>query len=174
MLRGASSFDAVEARGDPLASAALSALAVLAPSPLAAHTHEAAIRLAGLGVTHPSAAQLGTLSVDSAAAGADDGTEMILAVLERPGSRDRQVLLLGIDTATDALIECMLTPALPRREAERMLRKPTTDPDAPLLAPLATGELVARVIAAGSARDLGIALASEAAPALPIIARALT
>jgi hypothetical protein len=96
-------------------------------------------------------------------------------VLARPGSRDRQVLVLGIDMAIDALIECMLTPPLPRREAERLLRKPTNDPDAPPLAPLATEELAARVIAtAGRARDLGIALGSDAAPVLPIIARALT
>jgi hypothetical protein len=96
-------------------------------------------------------------------------------VLARPGSGDGQVLVLGIDMATDALIECMLTPPLPRREAERLLRKPTNDPDAPPLAPLATEGLAARVIAtAGRARDLGIALGSDAAPVLPIIARALT
>jgi hypothetical protein len=167
--------DAVQARADPIAAATLAALAVLAPSPLAAYAHEAAIRLAARGVTHPSAARIGTLSVDSAAAGADEDTEMIVAVLARPGSRDRQVLVLGIDMATDALIECMLTPPLPRREAERLLRKPTDDPDAPPLAPVTTEELTTRVIAtAGRARDLGIALGSDAAPVLPIIARALT
>jgi len=167
--------DAIEARADPIAAATLAALAVLAPSPLAAHAHEAAVRLASFGVTHPSVAQIGTLSVHSAAAGADDGTEMIVAVLARPGSRDRQVLVLGIDSATDALIECMLTPPLPRGEAEQLLREPTTDLDAWPLKPLATDELVARVIAtAGSACDLGIALGSEAAAVLPIIARALT
>jgi len=77
--------------------------------------------------------------------------------------------------ATDALIECMLTPPLPRREAERLLRKPTNDASAPPLAALAADELAARVIAtAACARDLGIALGSDAAPVLPIIARALT
>ncbi len=168
-------IDAIEARADPIASAALAALAVFAPSPLAAYAHDAAVRLAGREVTHPAVAQIGTLSVDSAAAGADDDTEMIVAVLARPGSRDRQVLVVGIDVANDALIECMLTPPLPRREAERLLRKPTNHPDAPPLAPLATEELAARVIVtAGRARDLGIALGSDAAPVLPIIARALT
>jgi hypothetical protein len=168
-------IDAIETRADPIASAALAALAVLAPSPLAAYAHEAAVRLAGRGVTHPAVARIGTLSVDSAAAGADEDTEMIVAVLARPGSRDRQVVVVGIDVANDALIECMLTPPLPRREAERLLRKPTNDPDAPPLAPLATEELAARVIAtAGHARDLGIALGSDAAPVLPIISRALT
>jgi hypothetical protein len=167
--------DAIQARADPIAAATLAALAVLAPSPLAAYAHEAAARLAGRGVTHPSVAQIGTLSVDSAAAGADEDAEMIVAVLARPGSRDRQVLVLGIDMTTDAMIECMLTPPLPRREAERLLRKPTDDPDAPPLAPVTTEELTSRVIAtAGRARDLGIALGSDAAPVLPIIARALT
>jgi hypothetical protein len=168
-------IDAIEARADPIASAALAALAVFAPSPLAAYAQEAAVRLAGRGVTHPSVARIGTLSVESAAAGADEDTEMIIAVLGRPGSRDRQVLVLGIDMATDALIECMLTPPLPRREAERLLRKPTSHPDAPPLAPLTTEGLAARVVAAaGRARDLDIALGSDAAPVLPIIARALT
>ena len=133
--------DAIEARADPIASAALAALAVLAPSPLAAYAHEAAVRLAARGVTHPSVARIGTLTVDSAVAGADQDTEMIVAVLARPGGRDRQVVVVGIDVATDALIECILTPPLPRREAGRLLRKPTSDPDAPPLAPLATEKL---------------------------------
>jgi hypothetical protein len=168
-------IDAIEARADPIASATLAALAVLAPSPLSAYAHEAAVRLAGRGVTHPSAARIGTLSVDSAAAGADEDTEMIVAVLARPGSRDRQVVVVGIDVENDALIECMLTPPLPRRKAERLLRTPTNHPDAPPLAPLATKELAARVITtAGRARELDIALGSDAAPVLPIIARALT
>jgi hypothetical protein len=167
-------IDAIEARADPIAAATLAALAVLAPSPLAAYAHQAGIRLAGRGVTHPSVARIGTLSVDAATAGADEDTEVIIAALARPGSRDLQVVVVGIDLATDALIECMLTPPLPRGEAARLLREPTNLPDAPPLAPLATEELTARVIAtAGCARDLGIALGSDAAPALPIIARAL-
>jgi hypothetical protein len=167
--------DAIAARGDPIAAATLAALAVLAPAPLAAYAREAAVLLAGRGVTHPALAQIGKLSVNSAAAGVDDDTEMIVAVLARPGSRDRQVLVLGIHMATGALVECMLTPPLPRREAERLLRKPTNDASAPPLAPLATDELAARVtVTAACARDLGIALGSDAAPVLPIIARALT
>ena len=148
---------------------------MLAPAPLAANAREAAVLLAGRGVTHPAVAHIGTLSVESAAAGADDDTEMIVVVLARPGSRDRQVIVLGIHSATDALIECMLTPPLPRGEAEQLLRKLTNDASAPPLAALATDELVARVTAtAACARDLGIALGSDAAPVLPIIARALT
>jgi hypothetical protein len=167
--------DAIAARADPIAAATLAALGVLAPAPLAAHAREAAVLLAGRGVTHPAVAHIGTLSVDSVAAGADDDTEMIVAVLARPGSRDRQVIVLGIDLANDALIECMLTPPLPHREAERLLRKLTNDASAPPLAPLAADELAARVTAtAARARDLGIALGSDAAPVLPIIARALT
>lgn len=167
--------DAIEARADPIASATLAALAVFAPSPLGAHAHEAAVRLADRGITHPSVPYIGTLSVDSAAAGADGDAEVIVALLARPGSRDRQVLIVGIDVATDALIECMLTPPLPRREAERLLRKPTKDPDAPPLAALTAAELAARLIAtAACARDLDIALGSDAAPALPIVARAVT
>jgi hypothetical protein len=167
--------DAIAARGDPIAAATLAALAVLAPAPLAAHAREAAVLLAGRGVTHPALAHIGTLSVDSAAAGVDEGTEMIVAVLARPGSRDRQVLVLGVHMATGALVECMLTPPLPRREAERLLRKLTNDAGAPLLAALAADELAARVTAAAAcARDLGIALGLDAAPVLPIIARALT
>jgi hypothetical protein len=167
--------DAIAARADPIAAATLAALAVLAPAPLAAHAREAAVLLAGRGVTHPAVADIGTLSVDSAAAGADEDTEMIVAVLARPGSRDRQVLVLGIHLATDALIECMLTPPLPRREAEQLLPKLASDASAPPLTTLATDELAARVTAtAACARDLGIALGSDAAPVLPIIARALT
>jgi hypothetical protein len=167
--------DAIGARGDPIAAATLAALAVIAPEPMAAHAHEAAGQLLCRGVTHPSVARIGTLSVESAAVGVDEGVEMIIAVLARPGSRDRQVLVLGIDLLTDALIECMLTPPLPRGEAERLLRKPTEDRGAPSLAPLSTDELGARVIAAAAcARDLGVALGSDAAPVLPIVARALT
>jgi hypothetical protein len=167
--------DAIGARGDPIAAATLAALAVFAPGPMAARAHEAAGQLLGRGVTHPSIARIGTLSVESVTVGVDEGVEMIIAVLARPGSRDRQVLALGIDVPTDALIECMLTPPLPRHEAERLLRKPTEDRGAPLLAPLATDELAARVIAAAAcARDLGVALSSDAAPVLPIISRALT
>jgi hypothetical protein len=167
--------DAIAARADPIAAATLAALAVLAPAPLAAHAREAAVLLAGRGVTHPAVARIGTLSVDSAVAGADEGTEMIVAVLARPGSRDRQVIVLGIHMATGALIECMLTPPLSRREAEQLLAKLTNDASAPPLAPLAADELAARVTAtAACARDLGIALGSDAAPVLPIIARALT
>ena len=167
--------DAIAARGDPIAAATLAALAVLAPARLASYAQDAAVRLAGGGVTHPAVAQIGTLSVESAAAGVDEGTEMIVAVLARPGYRDRQVLVLGIDVATDAVIECMLTPPLSRSEAERLLREPTSDVSAPPLAGLATNELAARVIGtAANARDLGIALGSDAAPVLPIIARALT
>jgi hypothetical protein len=131
--------------------------------------------LAGLGVTHPALAQIGTLSVDAAAADVEEGTEMIVAVLARPGSRDRQVLALGIHVATGALVECILTPPLPRREAERLLPKATNDASAPSLAALAADELAARVTAAAAcARDLGIALDSDAAPVLPIVARVLT
>ncbi len=167
--------DAVAARADPIAFATLTALAVLAPTPLAAYAHEAAVRLAALGVTHPAAGQIGTLSVRSVAGGGDGDAEMIVAVLARPGSRDRQVLVLGIDTATDALVECMLTPSMPRREAEQLSRSAANDLDAPALVPIPDGELAARVVAtAMSARDLHIALGSDVAPVLPVIARALT
>lgn len=167
--------DAIAARGDPIAAATLAAFAVFAPAPLAAHAREAAVLLAGRGVTHPAAADIGTLSVDSAAASVEEGTEMILAVLARPGSRDRQVLAVGIHMATGALVECMLTPPLPRREAERLLRDATNDASTPPPAALTADELTARVTTAGAcARDLGIALGSDAAPVLPIIARALT
>jgi hypothetical protein len=39
--------------------------------------------LAGHGVTHPAVADIGTLSVASAAAGADEDAAMIVAVLSR-------------------------------------------------------------------------------------------
>jgi hypothetical protein len=82
------------------------------------------------------------------------------------------VIVFGIHSATDALIECMLTPPLPRREADQLLPKLASDASAPSLAPLATEELAERVIAtAARARDLGIGLGSDAAPILPIIAR---
>jgi hypothetical protein len=85
-------IDAIEARADPIAAATL---AVLAPSPLAAYAHQAGIRLAGRGVTHPSVARIGTLSVDAATAGADEDTEVIIAALgtarqPRPAGRRRR------------------------------------------------------------------------------------
>jgi hypothetical protein len=76
--------DAIAARADPIAAATLAALGVFAPAPLAAYAHEAAVLLAGRGVTHPAVAQVGTLSVESAAARADADTEMIVAVLADP------------------------------------------------------------------------------------------
>ena len=85
-------IDSIEARADPIASGTLAALAVLAPSPLAAYAHEAASRLGDLGLTHPSAADVGTLAVDSVAVGVDDDAEIIVALLARPNSRARQAL----------------------------------------------------------------------------------
>ena len=167
--------DAIAARADPIAAATLTALAAFAPWPLAARAREAAGQLVERGITHPAAAQIGTLSVESAAVTTDEGAEMIIAVLARPGRRDRQVVALGIDVATDSLVECMLTPPLSRREAKRLLREPVEDPAAAPPRPLAPDELAARVIAAAAcAWDLDIALGSEAAPVLPIIERALT
>ncbi len=168
-------IDAIEKRADRIAAATLTALALLAPSRLASYAHEAAVRLGDLGLAPPSVADIGTLAVDSAAVGVDEGAEIIVAVLARPNNRARQVLVVGIDMGTDALIECMLTPPLPRREAERLLRGPTKDPSAPSMLPFAPTHLGARVSAAADhARDLDIALGSDVAPVLPIIARALT
>ena len=61
--------------------------------------------------------------------------------------------MLGIDVATDALIERMLTPLLSRSEAERLLREPTAT-SAPAAGRAATDELAARVI--GTAVALAI------------------
>ena len=77
--------DAVAARGDPIAAATLAARPCLHPRRWPAMRRMPAVRLAGRGVTHPSVARIGTLSVESAAAGVDQGTETIVAVLARPG-----------------------------------------------------------------------------------------
>jgi len=83
---------------------------------------------------------------------------------------------IGLSTPRDALAESTAPSSKHgRREAERLLRKPTNDASAPPPAALATDELVARVSStAACARDLGIALGCDAAPVLPIVARALT
>jgi hypothetical protein len=168
-------IDAIEARADPIASATLAALAVLAPSGLGAYAHEAAVRLDELGLAPPSVADIGTLGVDAAAVGVDADAEIFVAVLARPNSRARQVLVFVIDAGTDALVECVLTPPLTRREAERLLRDPLQDSSGLKMLPFATAHLRARVAAGvDRSRDLGIALGSDAAPTLRIIARALT
>lgn len=59
----------------------------------------------------------------------------------------------------------MLTPPLPHNEAERLLRDPADDASGPPLTALAADELADRVTAtAARARELGIALGSDAAP----------
>ncbi len=83
---------------------------------------------------------------------------------------------IGLSTPRNALAESTAPSSKHgRREAERLLRKPTNDASAPPPTGLAADELAARVAAtAACARDLGIELGSDAAPVLPIIARALT
>ena len=167
--------DAIEARADPIAAGVLAALAVLAPSRVAAHAHEAATRLREQGLLPPFADDVGTLAVDVAAVGFDGDAEILVATLARPNHSARQVLVLAIHAGTEALTECILTPPLARSKAEGMLRDPTGDNSVSSMLPFAAPHVRLRLSqAAECARRLDVALDSHIAPILPIVSRALT
>jgi hypothetical protein len=85
--------------------------------------------------------------------------------------------MLGIEheETGGALIECMLTPPMPAREARALLRALTAEPSAPPVDEIDPAELTRRAVAAARrSRRVGVALGSDAGPTLPIVSRALT
>jgi hypothetical protein len=105
-------LDAVEARGDTDAAGLLAALGVLGGEPLAARSRAAAQRLADKGIVSPIAGELGTLAVQEAARIDGPDAELLVALLRRPGAREVQAVLLGIEhqDVGDVLVRCSLTP----------------------------------------------------------------
>jgi hypothetical protein len=167
-------LDAIEARRDVNAVGVCAALAVLAAEPLAGHARARVQRLAGEGIVSDAAAAVGTLAVREAVRIESAGAELLVVLLARPGAREVQAAILGIEhqDTGGALVDCGLTPPAPVSEARELLEG-IEGAAAPR--PIAAEELAARVLAAARrAVEAGIALGHEAGPALPIISRALT
>ncbi|HEU0316007.1 MAG TPA: hypothetical protein VFR49_01690 [Solirubrobacteraceae bacterium] len=165
----------IERRGDEDAAGVLAALAVLASGETAVAARASLERLAGGGVTSSLTPRLGTATVREATRIAADGAELLVLVLGRPGTRRLQVAMLGIELeeTAGALVECVLTPPLPAREARSMLAEALAGGGTP--EPIGIEALAARVAAAAQrAKDLGVALGPEAALAMPVLGRALT
>lgn len=171
---GSAVVDALQARRDPNAAGVLAAFAALAPEPLAGQAHASAQRLAGEGIVSPAAAGVGTLAVQEAVRIDSANAELLVALLARPGERDLQAAILGIEhhETGGALVDCGLAPPAPVSEARELLDG-VDGAAAPQ--PIAADELAARVLAAAQrAVDAEIALGAGAGPALSIISRALT
>ena len=166
--------DAIDARRDGNAAGVLAALAVLAAEPLATLAHASAQRLADAGIVSPAAAAVGTLAVEEAVRIEGEGAELLVVLLARPGARELQAAILGIEhqDTGGALVDCGLTPPASLSEARELLDG-VDGAAAPQ--PIAADELAARVLAAARrAVDAEVALGHEAGPPMPIIARALT
>jgi hypothetical protein len=167
-------LEAIEARHDADAAGVLAALAVLAAEPLAARSQAGADRLACEGIVSRATTGLGMLAVEQAVRIEGPGVELLVALLRRPGGREVQAALLGIEhqDTGGALVDCGLTPPAPVSEARELLDG-VDGAAAPR--PIAADELAARVLAAARRTvEAEIALGHEAGPALPIISRALT
>jgi hypothetical protein len=171
---GSAVLEAIEARRDANAAGVLAALAALAPEPVAARSQASTERLAGEGIVSPAAPRVGMLAVEEAVRIDRPGAELLVVFLRRSGAQDVQAAILAIEhqETGGALVECALTPPAPVAEARDLLDG-VDGGAAPQ--PIAPDELAARVVAAARrAIDQEIALGHEAAPALPIVARALT
>ncbi len=168
-------LDAIEARGDVDAAGLLAALGVLAGEPLAARSRAGAQRLAEKGIVSPIAAGVGMLAVQDAAQIDCPDAELLVVLLRRPGAREVQTALLGIEhqDTGDVLVQCALTPPTPIAAGGELLSDGVHYGPAPV--PIATEELTARVLAAARrAVEEEISLGHKAGPALVIISRALT
>ena len=167
-------LDAIEARRDANAAGVLKAIAVLAAEPLAGQARASAQRLAREGILPRGAAGVGILAVQEAVRIESAGAELLVVLLARPGAREVQAAVLGIEhqETGGALVDCGLTPPTPLSEARELLHG-VDGASAPR--PIAADELAARVLAAARrAVEAEIALGHDAGPALPIISRALT
>ena len=168
-------LDAVEARGDIDAAGLLAALGVLGAEPLAARSQAAAQRLADKGIVSPIAGELGTLAVQDAARIDGPDAELLVALLRRPGAREVQAALLGIEhhDVGDVLVACSITPPGPIAPVRELLSDGVHGVGTP--ASITADELTARVLAAARrAVDAQISLGHETGPALVIVSRALT
>lgn len=167
-------LEAIQARGDVNAAGVLAALGVLAAEPLAGQARAGVERLAGEGIVSPAAGGVGTLAVARAVRIESAGAELLVALLERPGAREVQAAILGIEhqETAGALVDCGLTPPAPLAQARELLDgvDGATAPQ-----PIRADELTARVLAAAKrAVQAETALGPQAGPALRIISRALT
>lgn len=168
-------LDAIEARGDVDAAGLLAALGVLAAEPLAGRARAGAQRLAEEGIVSPIAGGLGMLAVQDAARIDGPDAELLVVLLRRPGAREVQTALLGIEhhDSGGVLVRCVLTPPTPIATVRELLSDGVQGRAAPV--PIAPDELTARVLAAARrAVDAQISLAHDAGPALAIVSRALT
>jgi hypothetical protein len=168
-------LDAVEARGDTDAAGLLAALGVLGGEPLAARSRAAAQRLADKGIVSPIAGELGTLAVQEAARIDGPDAELLVALLRRPGAREAQAALVGIEhhDVGDVLVACSLMPPGDERPVRELLSDGVHGVGTP--ASITADELTARVLAAAQrAVDAQISLGHEDGPALVITSRALT
>ncbi len=168
-------LDAIEARDDVDAAGLLAALGVLAAEPLAGRSRAGVQRLAEQGIVSPIAAGVGMLAVADAVLIDCPDAELLVVVLRRPGAREVQAALLGIERhdTGDVLTACSLTPPTPIAAVHELLSDGVHYGAAPV--PIAAEELTARVLAAARrAVDAEVALGHEAGPAWVIVAHALT
>ncbi len=149
------------ARGEERPAGLLTALGVLAGGALRRQIRERSARVPG--AVEPTETQsIGTLHVETAIAVEDDGFELIVAALGRPGSEQRQVAAFCIEHAVTggALVECRLG-APDSAEAARAALVPRDGAPAP--ATLTADEVIRRVRAATrTAAEAGIALDFDA------------
>jgi len=167
-------LDAIEARGDVDAAGLLAALGVLAAEPLAGRSRAGVQRLADEGIVSPIAAAVGMLAVVDAVQIDGPDAQLLVVLLRRPGAREVQAALLGIEhhDTGDVLVHCALTPPTSIAAVRELLSDGVDYGDAPL--PIAAEELSARVLAAARrAVDAEVALGHEAGPAWVIVSRAL-
>ncbi len=168
-------LDAIEARGDVGAAGVLAALGVLAGEPLAGCSRAGAQRLAEQGILSPIAADLGMLAVTDAVLIDRPDAELLVVLLRRPGAREVQAALLGIERhdTGEVLTACSLMAPAPIATVRELLSDGLHFGAAPV--PIAAEELTARVLAAARrAVDAGVALGHEAGPAWVIVSHALT
>ena len=167
-------IEAIDARRDADAAGVLAAIAVLAAEPLAGQARASARRLAGEGIVSRAAAGVGTLAVQEAVRIESAGAELLVVLLARPGVREVQAAILGIEhqDTGGALVDCGLTPPAPVSEARELLDG-VDGAAAPR--PIAADELAARVLAAARRTvEVEGAIGHKGGPVLPIISRALT
>jgi len=168
-------FSEIEQYDDQGAAGILVALAALATGEIATSARTSAQRLARGGVTPTAIESVGASTVREARRVARSDAELLVVLLGRPRTRRLQVAILGIEheETEGALVECVLTPPLPRADARSMLE--SLEDNVHHAEPIGIDALAERATsAARRAKDIGVALGYEAAIAMPIIARALT
>src|SRR5664279_1761378 len=108
-------LDAIETCGDVDAAGLLAALGVLAAEPLAGRSRAGAQRLADRGIVSPIAAGVGMLAMADAVLIDCPDAELLVVLLRRPGAREVEAALLGIEhhDTGDVLVRCALTPPTP-------------------------------------------------------------